>query len=193
MAGTLDFVPAAYGKVRPGRIWYIPALAVLAAGLAWLIVGLTSVIGIVDGLQRVPVPGHGTVDLTHRGGYTVYYEGAGARRGSIPFFHVSVVPASPGAAVAHLTQYGSAVTYNIGSHDGRAVLALQVRSPGRFTVTTTGTAQAGGDLAFGGSLGSGIVTALVPSIPLIIVGFGGWLLVLILRLNGKRRAQRAWA
>src|SRR5947209_8530477 len=52
-------------KVRPGRIWYLVALALFAAGVAWLIFGFTSVIGTVNDLQRVPLPGGGTVSLTH--------------------------------------------------------------------------------------------------------------------------------
>lgn len=187
------FVVAPPPRVRPGRIWYVVALAVLAAGIAWLAYGLASLVGTVDGLQRVSVPGGGTVTLTHSGGYTIYYEGQGARNGNIPFFHVSVAPASPGAAVASLAHYGSVVTYDFGSHQGRAVLSMRVTRPGRFAITTTGNASANADLAFGGSIGSGIVSTLVPAIPLIVLGFAGALLLLILRAVGKRSARRAYA
>jgi hypothetical protein len=67
----------------------------------------------------------GSVSLTHSGGYTIYYEGPGAATGNFPAFHVNVAPASAGAAVGSLTRYGSAVTYDFGWHDGRAVLARQ--------------------------------------------------------------------
>jgi hypothetical protein len=66
--------------VRPGRIWYVIALAVLAAGIAWLAYGVVSLVGTIDGLQRVSLPGGGTISLTHSGGYTVYYEGPGSQR-----------------------------------------------------------------------------------------------------------------
>lgn len=184
------FAPASRQKVRPGRIWYLVALALLAAGIAWLAYGLASLAGTIDGLQRVPLPAGGTVSLTHSGGYIVYYEGPGAQNGNIPFFHVNIAPASPGAAVASLAHYGSTVTYNIGSHEGRAVLSLRLARPGRFAVTTTGAAPANADLAFGGSIGSGIVSALLPSIPLIILGFVGAPLLLILRIIAKRSMQR---
>lgn len=176
-------------KVRPGRIWYLATLAVLVAGIAWLAYGLASVAGTIDNLQRVSLPGGGTVNLTHGGGYTIYYEGPGADSGSIAPFHINVAPASPGAAVASLTRYGSVVTYDIGSHHGRAVLSLQVTSPGKFTVTVTGTPSAGADLAFGGSLGSGIVGSLLPAIPLMILGFLGTLTLFIVRLARKRSLQ----
>jgi hypothetical protein len=187
------FAPAFGQKVRPGRIWYVLSLAVLAAGIAWLVFGLVSVVSAVDGLQRVPVPGHGTVNLTHGGGYTIYYEGPGARNGRISPFHVNVVPSSAGAAVASLTQYRSSVTYNFGSRNGRAVLSLQVKHPGRFEVTTTGAEPPNADIAIGAGIGSSIVNALLPSIPLIILGFGASLLILIFRSVTKRRAQRTWS
>jgi hypothetical protein len=50
-------------------------------------------------------------------------------------------------------------------------------------------ASAGGGV--GASIGSGLVHALLPSVPLIILGFGGWLLVLISRVAGKRSVQDA--
>ena len=178
--------------MRPGRIWYAVTVAILAAGIVWLIYGLASVGGVVDGLQRVPLPGSDTISLTHSGGYTLYYEGQGARNGDIPLFHVSVAPSPPGSAVARLAHYQSTVTYNIGSHQGRAVLSLQVNRPGRFTVTTTGTPPGPADLAVGASIGSAIARALVPAIPLIIVGFTGTLLLLIIRLIVGRSARRVY-
>ncbi len=178
---------------RPGRIWYVPALGILAAGIAWLVFGLASVTGTIDGLQRVPVPGTGTVSLAHGGGYTLYYEGPGAGNGDVPSFHINVAPVSPGTAVTSLTQYQTTVTYNIGAHEGRAVFSLRVTRPGRFAVTTTGTVPAHAELAIGGSIGSGIVTALLPAIPLIIVGVLAWLVLLIVRLVGKRSLPRAYA
>jgi hypothetical protein len=178
---------------RPGWMWFVLTLAVLVAGIAWLISGIAGVAGTIDDLRRVPVPGHGTISLPHSGGYTMYYEGPGARNGNIADFHVNVVPASPGAAVASLTHYGASVTYSIGSHQGRALLSLRLKSPGRFTVTTTGADRADADLAIGGSVGSGITRALLPSIPLIIIGFGSSLVLLILRVVRRRSAQQMFA
>jgi hypothetical protein len=190
--------PVGFGLVsrprrRPGWIWFLLTLAVLVAGIVWLISGVASVASAINDLRRVPVPGQGTVSLTHSGGYTLYYEGPGARTGDIPRLHVLVEPASPGAAVASLTHYNTTVTYRAGSHQGRAALSLRLKSPGRFTVTTTGVARSGADFAIGGSIGSAIISALVPSIPLIIVGFGGSLTVLILRLVRRRPARLGFA
>jgi hypothetical protein len=178
-------------KLRPGRIWYLVALAVLVAGIAWLVFGIASVVSTIDGLQRVPLPSGGTVRLTHSGGYTIYYEGPGAQSGNFSFFQIRIAPATPGAGVASLAHYGATVTYSIGSHEGRAVLSLRVTRPGSYVVTTSGNAPANADLAFGGSIGGGIVSALLPAIPLIIVGFVSGLILFILRVVGKR-SRRAY-
>jgi len=179
--------------VRPGRVWYLLALALIVGGVVWLIVGASSVISSVNNLQRVPAPGRGTINLTHSGGYTVYYEGPGAQSNNIPSLHVNVAPAAAGSAVSGLTRYGSSLTYNINSHSGRAVLALHVTKPGRFTVTVVGQRVSGADLAIGGSIGSGIVGTVGPSIPLILLGILAAILLFVIRLIRKRSARRAYA
>jgi hypothetical protein len=178
-------------KVRPGRIWYLVALAIFAAGLAWLIVGIVSIGNTVNNLQRVPLPAGGTISLGHSGGYIVYYEGPGAQNGQIPGFRIQVAPASSGAGVPSLTQYSSQLTYDVGSHHGRAVLTLHITRPGTFRVTTTGSPPSGSDLAFGGSIASGIVGALLPGLPLILIGLLGALTLLIIRSTCTRR-PRPW-
>ena len=178
--------------MRPGRIWYLVALAFFAAGLAWLIVGIVSLGNTVNDLQRVPLPAGGTISLGHSGGYTVYYEGPGAENGNIPSYNIHIIPASPGAGVPSLTRYGSTVTYNIGSHHGRAVLTLHITGPGKFrvTATATGTPAPGADLAFGGSIASGVVGVLLPGVPLMIIGVLGAVLLLVIRIVRKRSLRR---
>src|SRR5262245_20254159 len=184
------YPPPQQPKVRPGRIWYLAAVAIFAAGLAWLIVGIVSVVNTIDDLQRLPLPAGGTITLTHSGGYIVYYEGPGAQNGNIPNFHIRITPASSGAAVGSLRQYGSQVTYNIGSRHGRAVLTLNITHPGTFRVTATGKPVSGAGLAFGGSIASGIVGALLPGLPLILIGALGAVLLLVIRIVRKRSVQR---
>jgi hypothetical protein len=161
------------------------------AGLIWLSVGIGSLASTVDGLQRVPVPAGGAVSLSHSGGYTIYYEGPGAQSGNIPPFHINVTPASPGAAVSSLTRYGSTVTYNVGSHHGRAVLTLNVTRPGRFAISAAGAQASGADLAFGGSIAHGVVGVLLPGVPLMILGFLGAVILLIVRIVRKRAVGSA--
>jgi hypothetical protein len=177
-------------KVRPGRLWYLVALALFAAGLAWLIVGIVNLGTTVNDLQRVPLPAGGTISFSSSGSYTVYYEGPGSQSNQIPPYNIHVTPASAGAAVSGLTTYGSSVTYNIGSHHGRAVLTLHVTKPGRFRVSATGRQGTGADLAFGGSIANGVVGVLLPGVPLMIIGVLAAVLLLIIRIVRKRGLQR---
>ena len=96
-------------------------------------------------------PAGGTVHLAHSGGYVIYCEGPGARSGNLPSLNVHVTPASPGASVTGLTHYRASVSYNVGSHHGRAVLTLNIARPGKFAITASGGQGAGADLAVGGS------------------------------------------
>jgi hypothetical protein len=178
-------------KLRPGRRWYLVALVTFVAAATWLIVGFISFAGTVNGLQRVPLPAGGTVSLGHSGSYVVYYEGPGSQSGNIPSFDVNVRPASDGASVTGLTSYQSSVTYSVGSHDGRAVLTLNIAHPGKFAISTTGTPAAGSDLAVGGSVGRAIVGILLPAVPLMGLAFLGGLAVFIIRIIRKSAMRRS--
>jgi len=173
----------------PGRIWYLAAIVIFAAATAWLIYGIFSFAGTVNGLQRVPLPAGGTVHLAHSGGYVIYYEGPGAQSGNIPSFNVHVTPASPGASVTGLTHYRASVSYNVGSHHGRAVLTLNIARPGKFAITVSGGQGAGADLAVGGSAARGIVGLAIPA-ALLILAFIGGLIVFVIRIAGKSAMRR---
>jgi hypothetical protein len=174
--------------VRPGRVWYLAALAVFLVGVAWIVFGLISVSHQVDSFPRVPLPAGGTVTLGHSGGYVVYYEGPGASSGRVPGFHVRI---SPAAGVGSLRPYTSSVTYSFGAHQGRAVLTLQVVHPGRFLVEPYGApaVPGGSDLAFGSSIAGRVVATVLPSIGLIFLGIIGAIVVGIIRISRVRRAR----
>lgn len=178
-------------QVRPGRVWYLVALAVLLVGVAWIVLGLISVSHQVDSFPRVPLPTGGTVTLDRSGGYVIYYEGPGASRGKVPGFHVRISPAAPPAAVGSRRPYASSVTYSFGSHQGRAVLTLQVVHPGRFLVETAGApaVPGGSDLAFGSSIAGRVAGTVLPSIGLIFLGIIGAIVVGLLRTSRVRRAR----
>jgi hypothetical protein len=177
--------------VRPGRVWYLAVLVVFLGGVAWVVFGFVSLSGKVDSFARVPLPAGGAITLNHSGGYVVYYEGPGANSGRLPRFGVRIAPAAPPAAVGSPQAYGTSVRYTIGAHQGRAVLTLQVRHPGKFMVETPGAAAVtgGSDLAFGPSVGGSIAGIVLPSIGLILLGIAGAVLVLVLRLVRTRRAR----
>jgi hypothetical protein len=198
--GGPDAVPLAAprARIRPGRIWYLVGLLVFLGGVAWLVVGLVSVFSHVNAFARVAVPAGGQVSLDHSGGYVIYYEGPGAQSGRIPPFQVRVTPASAGAAVRSLAPYGGSLTYSNGSHQGSAVLTLQVTHPGRFTVETPGGTNlpAGSDLAFGDSFGGGLVASIVGGVLLILAGLAALIVIFIIRIVKTNRARSpvpAWS
>jgi hypothetical protein len=180
-------------RVRPGRIWYLVPVLLIAGGIASVVFGFVSLSSKVDSFARVPLPTGGTVALNHSGGYVVYYEGPGADSGQIPSFNVQIAPAAPPAAVRRgsLQTYGSSVTYTIGTHQGRAVLTLQVVHPGKFVVEPSGAGAvtADSDLAFGQSLGGSIVGIVLPTIGLICLGIASWIILFVIRLTRTRRAR----
>jgi hypothetical protein len=109
-----------------------------------------------------------------------------------------VTPASAGAAVRSLAPYGGSLTYSNGSHQGSAVLTLQVTHPGRFTVETPGGTNlpAGSDLAFGDSFGGGLVASIVGGVLLILAGLAALIVIFIIRIVKTNRARSpvpAWS
>jgi hypothetical protein len=178
-------------RVRPGRFWYLVPVLLILGGIAWVVFGFVSLSSKVDSFARVPLPAGGAVTLNHGGGYVVYYEGPGANTGQLPSFNVQIAAAAPPAAVGSLRSYGSSVNYTIGTHQGRAVLTLQVVHPGKFLVKPSGaSAVAGGsDLAFGQSIGRSIVGIVLPTIGLIFLGVASWIILFVIRLTRTRRAR----
>ena len=190
LAGTHGTSPH---KARPGRAWYLLALAVFLGGAAWLVAGLLGVKGQVDAFQRVPVPQGGQVSLSQSGGYVLYYEAPGAASGQFRSFNVTVAPASPAARAQSLQPYSADVTYSFGSREGRAVLTLQVSHPGTFQVAAPGapTVAGGSDLAFGPSIAGGIAGTAVTGGLLMVLGVAGGITVFVIRYTrtSRRRAQ----
>ena len=189
----LDGTPGASPqKVRPGRAWYLLALAVFLGGVALLVAGLLGVKGQVDGFQRVPLPQGGQVTLGHNS-YVLYYEAPGAASGQIPNFNVTVTPASAGARAKSLQPYAADVTYSLGSRQGRAVLTLQLSHPGTFRVVAPGApAVAGGsDLAFGSSIAGGIAATAVTGGLLMLLGVASGITLFVIRYvrTSRRRTQ----
>jgi len=183
--------PSAPRKIRPGRVWYLVALGIFLAATTWLIFGVVLLVGTINDMQRVPLPVGGTVNLTESGSYIVYYEGPGAESGNIPSFDIHVEPVTPGAAASSLTPYESNVTYTVGAVSGRAVLTLEIASPGEFEITATGLEVAGAALAVGGSVVGGIIGIVVPALLMFLAVIGAGL-VLLLRIVRKRALRSGY-
>ena len=177
-------------KIRPGRVWYWVALAVLLAGVAWAVVASIVLFGRVDSFLRVPDPGQGTISLTHSGGYVIYYEGPGASNGNVPAGNIRVIPESAGAAVKSITAFSGSMTYQIGSREGTAVAHLQIAAPGRFLVQATSSgAPPGSHLAIGSNISGGIVAIVLPALVLTLAAVGGAIVVAVVRHTRIKRAR----
>jgi hypothetical protein len=177
-------------RLRPGRIWYLVALAVIVAGPAWLLVGLAALNGQINSFQRVALPGNGEITLTHSGRYVIYYEGPGAAAGNAPALTVRLRPLSASAAVRGIAPAGSD-SFSFGSHADTAVLNLQIAHPGRFLLQASApTAPAGSHIAVGSGVGGSLVRMIVPFIALIVVGVCGVVAVAFIRGSRGRRERR---
>ncbi len=178
-------------KLRPGRVWYLAALAVLIAGAVTVVVGLATTGTQVNSFQRVTLPGSGEFTLNNSGDYVIYYEAEGAAGGNIPEFNVNVTPVSAAAAVESLKTYNANVTYTFGSREGLAVLALQVASPGTFRLEAPqAPAVAGGSaLAVGTSIAAGIAITAVVGAVLMVAGMFGAIIIAVVRHIRKKRAR----
>jgi len=182
-------------KLRPGRVWYWVALAVLVAGVAWWVVSFVMVTGRVNSFQRVPFPGTGVISLM-RGDYVVYYEGRGASSGTVPEGHVHMVSLSKPAAGGDITMtpYSGSLTYQFGLHLGTAAGTVQIPVSGRYRVLSISPAPRGGHLAIGSSIAGWIVgavvpTAVVPATVLMLAGIVGAVVVAIIRYRRLKRAR----
>jgi hypothetical protein len=177
-------------RLRPGRVWYLVALAVIVAGVAWLLVGLAAFNGRIDSFQRVALPGDGEITLAHSGGYVIYYEGPGAAAGNAPALTVRLRPLSASAAVQGITPAGS-FSFSFGSHADTAVLNLQIAHPGRFLLQARApAAPAGSHVAVGSGVGGSLVHVIVPFIALIVVGVCGVVAVAFIRGSRASRGRR---
>jgi hypothetical protein len=177
-------------KIRPGRVWYWVALAVLLAGVAWAVVASVLLFGRVGSFPRVPDPGQGVISLTHSGGYVIYYEGPGASNGNVPAGNVRVIPESAGAAVKSITAFSGSMTYQMGSREGTAVAHLQIAAPGRFLVRATSSgAPPGSHLAIGSNISGGIAAIVLPALVLTLAAVGGAIAVAVIRHKRIKRAR----
>jgi hypothetical protein len=178
-------------RLRPGRAWYLVALAVVVAGVAWLLIGLGALNGQINSFQRVALPGNGEITLTHSGSYVIYYEGPGAASGNAPDFTVQMWPLSASAAVQSITPSSGSGSVSFGSHADAAVLNLTIARPGRFLLRASApAAPAGSRLAVGASIEGFITRVVFPFIALFLVGFAAAIVILFIRRSRAARGRR---
>jgi hypothetical protein len=183
--------------IRPSRLWYWVAGAAVAAAVVWLTLGLVVWIGSVDRqveqFQRVPIPGQVEVGFAEPGGYTLYFEGAGAgeEQASLPAFEVSLRPVDGGESIP-IRPYGSSLSYNFAGRSGRAVGTFQIERPGRFVLQVEGAPQAvPASAVVGPSISGDILRTLILTVPgPLVLFFGGVTLAVVVAVRRSRAPPR---
>lgn len=160
-------------SVRPGRRWYVIALAIfligslLAGVLAYRFV--TGLLNLTDSLTQVVVPGTADLTLEDSGDYTIFYEYQSVVDGrvyitgaAVPGLDVSLVSKENGSPVT-LSSPGTSTTYTVGDRAGVSILAFSIDRPGTYELSASyPPGRSGPDvvLAVGQGVGRGILTSI---------------------------------
>ncbi|WP_063052759.1 hypothetical protein [Nocardia arthritidis] len=176
--------------ITPSGRWFALGGALIALGIIGGIAlgafGFLQTSGRIDDFQRVGVPGSDVVKLAESGGYTVYFEYAGASsEGASGTVDLRVL--DPHGKRVELRKYDASITYSFGSHEGRAGFSFEAAEPGGYRVTTAGSSEV--TVAVGQGLGSSFVGTLLGALAL---GFGGVVLgvLVIVVVAVKRSASK---
>ncbi|MFL5846788.1 MAG: hypothetical protein ACJ762_19065 [Solirubrobacteraceae bacterium] len=181
---SADQAQAAFGEPGEPRrasalgYWLAGLIGVAAVGgaIAWFIAGFGGLSDRVDALQRVPIPGAGTLTL-EAGGTTLYYEGPGG----VPGLDLSIRALDGSPVKIHSQRDDTA--YTLSGHHGQSVAGFHVDRTGRYRIRVSG--HQGGELAVGHGVGGKIVGIVLGGIGIF---FGGLLLCgLAIILTARRR------
>ncbi|MFI9505444.1 hypothetical protein [Nocardia sp. NPDC052566] len=145
----------------------------------------------LDDLQRIRVPGIGTVQLTKTGTYSVNYEYTDASHRPPPT--TTVLITGPDGVNVSLTPYGGrAFTYATDRRQGRTQFTFQVAHPGAYRVTTEGSPEVTVAIGPGGGLDfvPWLIGGLCVGIGGLLVGVVVLIVVTVGRAGSKRRMMR---
>lgn len=176
----------------PGRVWYwIAALLVvggMVAGVALGARGIAAFARVIDGMERISIPGSAQVDLDE-GGHVVYFESRGAHF-DVPEFGMVVAPAAGGAPV-EVQPYTGSLTYTSGGVSGTAVYTFRVAQAGPHEVRVSGP-EGAGTVALGPSIGGGVfglVGGIVGAFSVVGLTFMAALVIVIVVAIRRSRAR----
>lgn len=186
-------VAAPRPKGRTG-LWIGGAMVAVGiiGGAILTIVGIHSVSRTVDGYQRVPADGGGSIDIGEPGTYRVFFERAGVDEDgalvSVPVIEIN----PPDGATVTLLSDTTSETYSFGGRDGRKIGRFVAVRTGRYRITTPSgsTTRSGADrgvIAVGrkgpvaGIIGAGL--GVLGGLALVIVG------IIVMIVSGVRRSR----
>jgi hypothetical protein len=181
----------------PSRAWYIVAAiigvgAIAAAG--WLLVVRLGSIG--AGLVQILVPGSADLELKTAGTYTIFHERTSQLDGRIytstdvSGLRVTVRDVAGGRELAMRRPAGSS-TYDFGGRSGVAILAFTVETPGTHRLVAAyedGRSRPQAVLAVGAGFIGGLVTTILLSVGLVMLGLAVAVLIVIVVVLKRRRA-----
>jgi hypothetical protein len=189
-------LPAAKPK---GRALLVLGTVLLVGGIVMgITLAVTGVIDMgraVDGYQRVPVPGGGSVELDETGTYTLYYEQPPSLVGTSYFSASELAVIDPRGAQLPIVVGNTSSSYDFGDHSGRSIGTFRADVAGTYRIRTVESDGEGSGFSFEPT-GQIAVTqdTQLRSIGLILGGvFGGGAMVVtgivLLIIGGVRRSR----
>lgn len=175
--------------------YWIGALLIVAGiggGIFWGVTKAVDFQDAIDGFERAPVGQISTIELDE-GDYVVYAERGGGDPLSLVVGEVRMRPAGgEGADEIEFEDYTSEFTYDIGTRAGRAQLTFSIDDAGAYRVRVEDLNSAT-TAAFGPSVASDLVSAIVGAFVIAIVGIvAGVILLIVTGVRRRRFRQRGW-
>ncbi len=199
-------VPAApNGGKRPSVLGYWIALAIVVAGLVGSgVLALATGIGAYDRLTDFPraaVPGDATFEISETGDQLVYYLGGadttwrelGLEVSGPDGRPVEVVSYMPALHVASIAAHDEELRWDSEDWDDHRVVVatFDAEAPGAYTVTTTGSAEDGAELAVGENLVRPVVILMIVAGGVALAGLAGGVTLFV--VTGVRRSRAGTA
>jgi hypothetical protein len=182
--------------VRPSGWWFalagVVAVVGIVAGVAVIARAATRYADRVEAFERAPMPVILEVEISERGGYSIYHEYDGfSSVGGRADPDVQVT--DPSGNDVFLRSYDSEVTYDVSGHHGIGVYTFDADETGTyaFEATMPFGGRSGDLIAVGPGVGEDLALAIVAGIGLIGVGVVGAIVIAVVVGVMRSRSRRA--
>lgn len=186
---------------RPSTLGYWLAIAIVVAGfIGGGVLVVATGIGAYDRLTDLPrtsVPGELTVEVTDTGDQLVYYLGdadttwrdLGLEVSGPDGRPVTVTSYLPSLHMASLVVHDDELRWDAEDRDDHQVVVatFDADTTGAYTVTTTGSAEDGAELAVGENLVRPVVALVLVAMGVVAVGLAGGVTLFV--ITGVRRSR----
>ncbi|HZM40125.1 MAG TPA: hypothetical protein VFB94_13475, partial [Acidimicrobiales bacterium] len=142
-------------RVKPSGWWYAAAAGIalggILAGLATAAKGVDDALEAVGSFDRTPVPGVLEVPIDDLGGYSIYQEFPGASHPGGTIDPPNLIVTDPSGDLVDTDSYGTFVSYDQGSLEGRGIYTFRAEQTGTFRILASGAP--GSTIAVGPGMG----------------------------------------